>query len=174
MLDPRLEACGTGLREVDDMTPPGDQDAELRFGPGQLRYYVMRIPLRPQPITAMTRHLQATQCLSSAEGRPFWMLLAAPQTKVPVLDASAAWLLKLNHGEGIKLHLGTWHAGPLFEAASASFFKLELADTNQSGHETLPLSRSLHIDLMLIHKFLHDCSNQPPNSSAEQKSPIWF
>jgi ureidoglycolate hydrolase len=147
LLDPRLEACGTGLREVDDMTPPGDQDAQLIFGPGQLRYYVMRIPHRPQPIKAMTRHLQATQCLSSAEGMPFWMLLAAPHIKGPVLDASAAWLLKLNPGEGIKLHLGTWHAGPLFEAASASFFNLELADTNQRDHETLSLSRSLHIDL---------------------------
>ena len=148
LLDPRLDSCGTGLREVDDMTPPGDQDAELRFGPGQLRYYVMRLHRRPQPITAMTRHLQATQCLSSAEGRPFWMLLAPPDTQGPVLDASAAWLLKLNPGEGIKLHLGTWHAGPLFEAASASFFNLELADTNQRDHETLPLSDPLEVVLV--------------------------
>ena len=147
LLDPRLDSCGTGLREVDDMTPAGDQDAELRFGPGQLRYYVMRIHRRRQPITAMTRHLQATQCLSSAEGLPFWMLLAAPQTKGPVLDASAAWLLKLNPGEGIKLHLGTWHAGPLFEATSASFFNLELADTNQRDHETLLLSKPLNVVL---------------------------
>ena len=147
LLDPRLDSCGTGLREVDDMTPSGDQDAELRFGPGQLRYDVMRIPRHRLPITTMTRHRQATQCLSSAEGRPFWMLLATPEIQGPVLDASAAWLLKVNPGEGIKLHLGTWHAGPLFEAASASFFNLELADTNQRDHETLPLSRSLSVKL---------------------------
>ncbi len=147
LLDPRLDSCGTGLREVDDMTPAGKQDAELTFGPGQLRYYVMRVPRHPQPITAMTRHRQATQCLSSAEGRPFWILLAAPDIQGPVLDASAAWLLKVNPGEGIKLHLGTWHAGPLFQAASASFFNLELADTNQSDHETLPLSRSVNVEL---------------------------
>ena len=148
LLDPRLDSCGTGLREVDDMTPSGDQDAELRFGPGQLRYYVMRLHRRRQPITAMTRHLQSTQCLSSAEGRPFWMLLAPPNIQGPVLDASAVWLLKLNPGEGIKLHLGTWHAGPLFEAASASFFNLELADTNQRDHETLPLSDPLEVVLL--------------------------
>ena len=147
LLDPRLEACGTGLREVDDMTPTGDQDAELRFGPGQLRYSVMHIRHRPQPITAMTCHQQATQCLSSAEGRPFRMLLAAPHTQGPVLDTSAAWLLKLNPGEGIKLHLGTWYAGPLFEAESTTFFNLMLADTNQSDHETLPLSRSINVNL---------------------------
>ncbi len=104
-LDPRFDCCGTGLREVDDMTPPEEQDAELKFGPGQLRYDVMRIHRLPQPITAMTRHLQATQCLSSAEVRPFWMLLAPPSTQGPVLDACAAWLLKLNPGESIKLQL---------------------------------------------------------------------
>ena len=64
-----------------------------------------------------------------------------------MLNASAAWLLKVNPGEGITLHLGTWDAGPLFEAPSASFFNLELADTNQSDHETWPLSRPLHVDL---------------------------
>ena len=147
LLDPRLKSCGTALREVDDMTPPGEQDAELRFGPGQLRYYVMRIPKRSLTINAMTRHLQATQCLSSAEGVPFWMLLAEPSTTGPILDASKAWLLKVEPGEGIKLHLGTWHAGPLFEAPSASFFNLELADTNQRDHETLPLSESLKVVL---------------------------
>ena len=31
----------------------------------------------------------------------------------------------------------------LFRAPSASFFNLELADTNQQDHETLPLSESL-------------------------------
>ena len=148
LLDPRLDSCGTGLREVDDMTPPGDQDAELRFGPGQLRYYVMRLHRRRQAITSMTRHLQSTQCLSSAEGRPFWMLLAPPTIQGPVLDASAVWLLKLNPREGIKLHLGTWHAVPLFEAASATFFNLELADTNQRDHETLPLSDPLEVVLV--------------------------
>ena len=92
LLDPRLKSCGTALREVDDMTPSGEQDAELRFGPGQLRYYVMRVPKRSLTINAMTRHLQATQCLSSAEGVPFWMLLAEPSTTGPILDASKAWL----------------------------------------------------------------------------------
>ena len=84
---------------MDDMTPPGEQDAELSFGPGKLRYYVMRIPRRPLQVTAMTRHVNATQCLSSAEGRPFWLLLAPPDTEGPVLDASKAWLLRIEAGE---------------------------------------------------------------------------
>ena len=64
-----------------------------------------------------------------------------------MLDASAAWLVRIEAGEGIKLHLGTWHAGPLFDADSASFFNLELSDTNQNDHETLKLNRSIAVEL---------------------------
>ena len=59
----------------------------------------------------------------------------------------AAWLLRIEAGEGVKLHLGTWHAGPLFAADSASFFNLELSDTNQNDHETLKLDRPLQVSL---------------------------
>ncbi|WP_231857048.1 hypothetical protein [Synechococcus sp. MIT S9509] len=45
------------------------------------------------------------------------------------------------------MHLGTWHSGPLLEAASASFFNLELADTNERDDETQPLSRSVNVEL---------------------------
>ena len=147
LLDPRLKTCGTGLRETEDMTPPGEESADLRFGPGKLRYFVMRLPRRPLSIAAMTRHLQSTQCLSSAEGLPFWMLLAPPDTQGPTLNADAAWLLKVMPGEGLKLHIGTWHAGPYFPAKSALFFNLELADTYKNDHETLPLSKPLKVIL---------------------------
>ena len=40
---------------------------------------------------------------------------------------------------------GQLHAGPLFEAASASFYNLQLADTNQSEHETLRLTEPLNV-----------------------------
>lgn len=75
------------------------------------------------------------------------MLLAQPETQGQVPDASAAWLLKVNPGEGIKLHLGTRHEGPLFEEVSASFFHLERADTNQIDNETLPLSHTVKMPL---------------------------
>ncbi len=34
----------------------------------------------------------------------------------------------------VMLLRGAWHAGPLFEAAEASFFNLELSDTNVTDH----------------------------------------
>ena len=147
LLDPRLNECGTGLRETEDMTPVGEESAELRFGPGKLRYFVMRLPHRSLSVRSMTRHLHSTQCLGSAEGLPFWMLLAPPETQGPTLAAKAAWLLRVMPGEGLKLHIGTWHAGPYFPAKSALFFNLELADTYKSDHETLPLSKPVQIIL---------------------------
>jgi hypothetical protein len=40
-------------------------------------------------------------------------------------------------GKFIKLHEGTWHAGPLFEGEdSMAFYNLELADTNVVDHNT--------------------------------------
>jgi hypothetical protein len=40
----------------------------------------------------------------------------------------------------IKLHKGTWHAGPYFSPATALFYNLELADTNLVDHETCDLT----------------------------------
>ncbi len=39
-------------------------------------------------------------------------------------------------GTFIKLHQGTWHAGPLFEEDSMAFYNLELSDTNVVDHNT--------------------------------------
>lgn len=40
-------------------------------------------------------------------------------------------------GNFIKLHAGTWHAGPLFEGEdSMAFYNLELSDTNVTDHNT--------------------------------------
>ena len=57
------------------------------------------------------------------------MLLAQFDMQVPMLDANAAWLLRVMLGEGLKIHIGTWHAGSYFPANYALFFNLKLADT---------------------------------------------
>ncbi|QNI57776.1 hypothetical protein SynBIOSU31_00891 [Synechococcus sp. BIOS-U3-1] len=73
--------------------------------------------------------------------------MTAPHTKGPVLDASAAWLLKLTPREGIQLHLGTCTQGRCLRQRHDLFFNLQLADTNQSEHETLPLTEPLNVVL---------------------------
>ena len=137
--DPRFAVCGTLLEPQDDPARFGSHDAELAFEPGdQPRFYVMRLRRRPAQVSAMTCHRRVSQCLGSAEGLPFWMVVAPPGESV---DAQALLLVKLQPGEGIKLHPGTWHAGPYFAAASALFFNLELRMTNENDHNATPLEQ---------------------------------
>jgi hypothetical protein len=41
----------------------------------------------------------------------------------------------------IKLHRGTWHAGPFFEEDEISFLNLELSDTNETDHQNSYLEK---------------------------------
>ena len=42
----------------------------------------------------------------------------------------------------IKLNVGTWHAGPHFDASALEFYSLELSDTNIADHETCDLLKT--------------------------------
>ena len=50
----------------------------------------------------------------------------------------------------IKLHVGTWHAGPYFDAPSVSFYNLELSDTNLVDHETCNLRSRYNLTFELV------------------------
>ncbi|MDQ0036284.1 ureidoglycolate hydrolase [Variovorax boronicumulans] len=63
-----------------------------------------------------------------------WVMTVAPPIALedpdaePRLEDIRAFLIP---GDlAVMLHVGTWHAGPLFDAEEMSFFNLELADTN--------------------------------------------
>ena len=56
-------------------------------------------------------------------------------------------LVKVQPGEAVKLHQGTWHAGPFFLASTALFFNLELSDTNLTDHNSQPLQAQLKLEL---------------------------
>jgi hypothetical protein len=45
---------------------------------------------------------------------------------------------------------GAWHAGPLFEAPEASFFNLELSDTNVTDHWSCDLKQHFGLSLRLV------------------------
>ena len=85
----------------------------------------------------MTRHRLVSQCLGSADARPFWMVVAPPGDTIPT---EALLLVKLRPGEGLKLHPGTWHSGPYFSEPSALFFNLELSRTNENDHNATALN----------------------------------
>ena len=148
----RLSECnfehfGTAILPVDDMTPHSISDAELIFNGANLRYYVMRLRRRPAMLGSMTRHTQATQCLSSADAQPWWLAVASANLASEQLDHITVQLVIVQPGEAVKLHQGTWHAGPFFLTPTALFFNLELSDTNLTDHNSQPLKAKLKLNL---------------------------
>jgi ureidoglycolate lyase len=129
-----------------DLIPPsgygkhfGSDDAKLDVSAGQPRLYIMRSPFHGMAFSQITRHRRVTQCLGARNDRD-WYLAVAPAREdlsVPELDSITAFHIP---GEiAIKLHRGTWHAGPFFTWDAVDFFNLELADTN--------VTDSQHVDL---------------------------
>ena len=140
-----FEQFGTAILPVDDMTPHSISDAELIFNGANLRYYVMRLRRRPAMLGSMTRHIHATQCLSSADAQPWWLAVASAKLASEQLNHITVQLVNVQPGEAVKLHQGTWHAGPFFLAPTALFFNLELSDTNLIDHNSKPLKAKLEL-----------------------------
>ena len=143
---------GTVMPPTEDGAPFDPQDAVLYFGAGTPRFYTMRLPNRGVVISRMTRHREVTQVLASAGGSP-WLLAVAPP---PVVDAPAAEpaletirAFRIPGDVAVMLLRGTWHAGPLFMAPMASFFNLELSDTNVTDHWDCDLTRRYGMALQL-------------------------
>ena len=85
--------------------------------------------------------------LGSADAQPWWLAVAAAKVQSEQLDHSTVKLVKIESGEAVKLHQGTWHAGPFFVAPTALFFNLELSDTNLIDHNSQPLKKKLKLNL---------------------------
>ncbi|MCA3260301.1 MAG: ureidoglycolate lyase [Telmatospirillum sp.] len=120
----------------------GPQDAQLVLSAGTPRFYIMALSRREPVIRGITCHVRVTQCLASVGGVP-WYLLVAPPGDVPDPKRLAAFVTPGN--VAVKLHVGTWHAGPYFAPATCDFFNLELSDTNETDHRTLPLDRAYRL-----------------------------
>jgi ureidoglycolate lyase len=144
---------GTVLAAQADGQPFGPADAVLDLSRGTPRFYTMRIPGGRLAVQQITRHRQVTQSLASAGGHS-WVMAVAPPLNIDVPDAEPALsdirAFRVPGDMAIALHRGTWHAGPLFEATEASFFNLELADTNVVDHHTCHLVRRYGTALRLV------------------------
>jgi ureidoglycolate lyase len=138
---------GTVVPPMEDGTLFGPQDAALHFGTGTPRFYAMRLPNRGLVVSRITQHRAVTQVLASAGGLP-WLIVVAPPTDVePVLEDIRAFMVPGD--AAVMLSRGTWHAGPLFEMAEASFFNLELSDTNVTDHWNCDLRKRYGVVLRL-------------------------
>lgn len=127
----------------------GPQDAQLKLDAGTPRFYIMRLQNRGQKFHLMTRHQACTQCLGSLNGQA-WLLAVAPPSEAAAPDLEQIQAFRIPHGCFIKLHLGTWHAGPYFDADTVDFYNLELSDTNVVDHDTCNLRSRFQMEFEII------------------------
>ncbi len=124
------------------------QDAQLQIQPGIPRFYIMRLPDRGRRFHHITRHRQCTQCLGSLEGKEWLMAVAIGENDRPDLESLRAFRIPGNCF--IKLDVGTWHAGPYFDADTIDFYNLELSDTNITDHETCDLLETYNVEYQIV------------------------
>jgi ureidoglycolate hydrolase len=141
---------GDLIAPMDDGGPFGPQDAALDLTRGTPRLYIMRLPPRGLVFRQITRHRNVTQCLAALGGRS-WLMAVAPPKSVddpkaePALADIAAFVIP--GSVAIKLHRGTWHAGPFFEDEAIDFLNLELSDTNEVDHQSSHLAKRFGLAL---------------------------
>jgi ureidoglycolate hydrolase len=136
---------GTLIEPAEDGEPFGARDAELELARGTPRFYIMRLKWRDLAFRQITRHLRVTQCLASVGGKPWLIAVApphAPDDPAALPEPGAIRAFGVPGSVAIKLHRGTWHAGPFFHEPALDFFNLELADTNETDHRDCRLDRS--------------------------------
>lgn len=127
----------------------GPDDAQLKLDEGIPRFYIMRLQGKGRQFHAITRHRRCTQCLGSLAGAEWWMGVAPPgAADIPQLEAIRAFRIPGNCF--IKLHVGTWHAGPLFDIPMVDFYNLELSDTNITDHQTCNLRSRYHVEFEIV------------------------
>lgn len=129
---------GQVIEATDDGKNFDDTDAALKLDLGTPRFYIMHLPRRGMTFDRITYHANVTQCLGGLNPASWYLGVAAPSGSVQNAPAEQdLHAFKIPAGTFVKLHQGTWHAGPLFqEHESMNFYNLELSDTNQVDHNT--------------------------------------
>ena len=119
-------------------------DVALDLSEGTPRFSILALTRTGLGFAQITRHQRVTQCLGALGGKHWYLGVAAPGTD-PARDPEAVTVFHIPGDTVIKLHRGTWHAGPLFDHHRVEFTNLELADTNDSDHDTVQLTDQYEI-----------------------------
>lgn len=154
----RLLVARTATRENfgafgDLVTPSADgaawnktTDATLEGFDGSCgvpRLYLMELTgPRPLSFDRITHHARVTQCLGAASAaEDFYLAVHMPTLRAEgdaaPPDPARIEVFRIAPHNFVKLHKGTWHAGPLWgDACQRIFYNLELHDTNETDHTT--------------------------------------
>jgi ureidoglycolate hydrolase len=114
---------------------------------GEPTLRIMHQRLRGLTFSKMARHRRVSQCLGSLQVKEWFMAVAAPTNNdsQPRLEDIAAFLIP---GDRIiKLHVGTWHAGPHFRHEECLFLNLENEDTNTRDFQEMTLPQVCQIEI---------------------------
>ncbi|CAM6096561.1 unnamed protein product [Calypogeia fissa] len=151
-----FEPYGQIVGPTDDGKDFDSTDAQLDFSHGVPRFYIMHLEDRKSlRFDDITHHARVSQCLGSV-GAQSWYLAVAPASIVQTTgetDNSGVNAVRSKAGHNyvppspdevrvfrvdgphfLKLHVGTWHAGPFFTPDWMDFYNLELSDTNAVDH----------------------------------------
>lgn len=122
-------------------------EAQLTLHEGIPRLWIMHLAASKPGFVEMARHNRVTQCLGSLGGEPWLFAVAAPTPpdKRPTSTDIAGF--RVPGDRILKLHIGTWHAGPHLLTPEASFLNLENMNTRREDFEAAQLDRSCHYDL---------------------------
>ena len=132
---------GQVIEPGEDGTRFGPADAQLDLAGGTPRLYIMRLLTRGLAFERITRHRRVTQCLAAMGGKE-WLLAVAPPGEPDAMPGPGdIRAFRIPGSVAVKLHAGTWHAGPYFTEPSIDFLNLELADTNETDHQSCHLLR---------------------------------
>jgi ureidoglycolate hydrolase len=126
-----------------------ESDAQLNLNNGVPRFYIMRLQTRGRKFNRITRHSQCTQCLGSLGGKE-WFLGVAPPNPNPQPDLEKLIVFRIPGDCFIKLEVGTWHAGPLFDQPAIDFYNLELSDTNIVDHFTYSFAQENSLEFEIV------------------------
>jgi ureidoglycolate hydrolase len=132
----------------------GDQgDRAYAYRPGQEKNHVELVASNEPMIRIMhqfkrglefnivARHLRVSQCLGSLQGKEWFIAVAKPDAAFedghPRLDRISAF--RIPGDRLIKIHTGTWHAGPHFTHDECMFVSFENVDTNTRDFDVVKL-----------------------------------
>lgn len=135
---------------AEDGKPFDDRDAQLVLDNGTPRFYIMRLTQRGRKFKAIARHSLCTQCLGSLGGQE-WFLAVAPPSPEAIPNRDRLTAFRIGGDCFVKLALGTWHAGPYFEAEAADFYNLELSDTNIADREMYDFSQQEGLEFQIVY-----------------------
>ena len=106
---------------------------------------IMHQRLRGLIFNKMARHLKVSQCLGSLQGKEWFMAVAAPNVNEAQTRLENITAFRIPGDRIIKLHVGTWHAGPHFKHDECLFLNLENAGTNTHDFQEMALPQECQI-----------------------------